>query len=70
MSDMIYRNEEMRRALAQLGETVNAAAVLLESDGRMAALESIGGHDADACLRVLEQCAGVWNSSPKICALG
>ena len=65
MSDMIYRNEDLRRALAQLAETVDAAAVLLDSDSRMAALESIGGHDADACLRVLEECAGVMEQQPE-----
>ena len=64
MSDMIYKNEVLRRVLQQLGETVPAAAVLLESESRMAALESIGGHDADTCLRVLEECIGVMEQPP------
>lgn len=64
MSDMIYKNEVLRRVLQQLGETVPAAAVLLESESRMAALESIGGHDAHTCLRVLKECIGVMEQPP------
>ena len=62
MSDMIYKNEKLRRVLQQLSETMPAAAALLMDEERMEALESIGGHDAQVCTRVLALCAPVVES--------
>ena len=59
MSDMIYRNEELRRVLQEMGQTVSAAARLSNSESRMTALEFLSGHDAQVCCRVWELCAPV-----------
>ena len=57
MSDMIYRNEKLRSVLRELGAEIPRAAVLLAHEGRMAALESLSGHDPRVCREVLTLCA-------------
>ena len=57
MSDMIFKNEQLRRGLQDLGQTVSAAARLLSSENHMAALEALSGHDEQVCCRVWELCA-------------
>ena len=57
MRDTIYKNEALRRALQELGQTVAAAAALLADEGRVAELEELSGHDGKVCRRVWELCA-------------
>lgn len=64
MSEMNYKNEELRRVLHQLSAEIPAAAALLENDSLITELETIGGHDSDACMRTLELCADVMERRP------
>ena len=64
MSDMIYKNEKLRTELQQLAAQVYAAGRLLDRNDLLAALESVGGHDEDACCRTLELCAVVMENRP------
>ena len=64
MSEMNYRNEELRRVLQQLSAEVPAAGALLADEALMAQLEAVGGHDSNACLRTLELCTAVMVQRP------
>ena len=63
MSDLIYRNENLRSMLQELGTTVPSAAILLDHEGRMAALEALAGHDPQLCREVLRLCSTVFTGS-------
>ena len=56
MSHMMDRNEELRRALQELGQTVSAAVALLADEACVTALEGLSGHDEQVCRRVWELC--------------
>ena len=62
MSDLIYRNEELRRSLSLMSHEVPAAAALAGSESRLSKLETLCGHDSEICSRTLELCSGVMES--------
>ena len=64
MSNLMDRNEELRRNLAMLGQEVPAAATLTADEMRLAELEKLCGHDEDICRRALDLCAGVMVRPP------
>ena len=63
MRDTIYKNEALRRALQELGQTVAAAAALLADEGRVAELEELSGHDGKVCRRVWSFVRPIWKKT-------